>query len=65
MKTAGEDQNRYGRRAGGHVRYNSTQTKATSLSNTLVTVGSKLNQLEKSVKEYFTDKILSNYDYEY
>ena len=55
MKTAGED----------HVRYNSTQTKATSLSNTLVTVGSKLNQLEKSVKEDFTDKILSNYDYEY
>ncbi len=54
MKTAGE----------GHVRYNSTRTKATSLSSTLVTVGSKLNQLEKSVKEYFTDKILSNYDYE-
>ena len=49
----------------GHVRYNSTQTKATSLNSTLVTVGSKLNQLEKSVKEYFTDKILSNYDYEY
>ena len=46
-----------------HVRYNSTQTTATSLDDVLTSVGNKINNFEQSFKDYIIDKTLEAYGY--
>ena len=43
----------------GHVRYNATQTKATSLKDITAPLANKLNSLDKSIKEYMINQISS------
>ena len=44
-----------------HIRYNSTQTKATSLKNVAEALCNKVNKFEESVKNYFIEKIIKGY----
>ena len=51
--------------AEGHIRYNTTQTKATSLNaiataidDKVILLGNQLDSIEKSIRDYIFEKIL-------
>lgn len=46
-----------------HVRYNSTQTKATSLNEVLDKAAQKMSNLENAIKDYCIEKTLEIYRY--